>query len=302
MEYIQDFIRYLKFERRYSVHTQKAYEIDLIQFDDYLSKEYECNILYAKDVMVRSWMMTLIEGNCTKRSLNRKLSSIRQFYKYALRNDLLDVNPTLRVISFKSDKKIPSFISKSEISFLFERVNFNQNYQGIRDKSILQMFYNTGIRLSELIALKINDVNFSQKHLKVFGKRSKERIIPLMDSHIRELKDFITLRLSKFKNNEHLFLSASGKILYPKLVYRIVNSYLSEVSVVKQKSPHVLRHAFATHMLNDGADLNAVKDILGHVSLTSTQIYTHNTAEQLKRVYEQAHPRGDSKKGGYYED
>ena len=293
MEYIQEFIRYLKFERRYSVHTQKAYEFDLIQFNDYLSSKYECTIIDAKDVMVRSWMMFLIQGNCTKRSLNRKLSSIRQFYKYALRNDILFVNPTLRLVSLKSDKKIPSFISSSEMSFLLERINFPESYEGKRDKAIIQMFYNTGMRLSELIALKIDDVNFSQKYVKVFGKRAKERIISLLDSHLIDLKVYIDLRSNEFKSVDNLFLTASGKILYPKLVYRMVNSYLSKVTGVKQKSPHLLRHAFATHMLNDGADLNAVKDILGHASLTSTQIYTHNTAEQLKKVYKQAHPRGD---------
>jgi len=293
MEYIQEFIRYLKFEKRYSVHTQKAYEIDLIQFNNYLCLEYECTVIDAQDIMIRSWMMFLIEGNCTKRSLNRKLSSIRQFYKYLLRNDVLFVNPSLRVVSLKSDKKIPSFISDSEMSLLLEQVNFSVSYEGRRDKAILQMFYNTGMRLSELIALKIDDVNFSQKYVKVFGKRAKERIIPLLDSHLIDLKDYLDIRLSEFKCISHLFLTASGKILYPKLVYRMVNSYLGKVTGVKQKSPHVLRHAFATHMLNDGADINAVKEILGHASLTSTQIYTHNSAEQLKKVYKQAHPRGD---------
>mgnify|MGYP001168229794 FL=1 len=293
MEYIQEFIRYLKFERCYSIHTQTAYECDLNQFNDYLTTEYECTLLDAKDIMVRSWMMFLIETNCTKRSLNRKLSSIKQFYKYALRNDILVVNPTLRVVSLKSDKKIPSFISDSEISLLLEQSNFPESYEGKRDKAILQMFYNTGMRLSELIALKIDDINFSQKYVKVFGKRAKERIIPLLDSHIIDLKVFLDLRLKEFKGVDNLFLSVSGEILYPKLVYRMVNSYLSKVTGVKQKSPHMLRHAFATHMLNDGADLNAVKDILGHTSLTSTQIYTHNNVEQLKKVYKQAHPRGD---------
>ena len=179
------------------------------------------------------------------------------------------------------------------MSLLLERINFPESYEGKRDKAIIQMFYNTGMRLSELIALKIDDVNFSQKSVKVLGKRSKERIIPLLDSHLIDLRVYLDLRLSEFKGIDNLFLTASGEILYPKLVYRMVNSYLSKVTGVKQKSPHVLRHAFATHMLNDGADLNAVKDILGHASLTSTQIYTHNTAEQLKKVYKQAHPRGD---------
>jgi len=294
MQYIQEFIRYLKFEKRYSAHTQKAYETDLIQYKDYLEVHYESSVVKANDVMIRSWMMFLIEDSCTKRSLNRKLSSLRQFYKYAVRNDLLENNPMLRVVSMKTDKKIPSFLSESEMTFLLEAVEYSDDYEGKRDQAILQMFYNTGMRLSELIALKVGHIDFSQKHVKVFGKRSKERIIPLLDSHLADLQLYIKFRKQFVANSgPHLFLTASGNILYPKLVYRIVNSYLSRVTGVRQKSPHVLRHAFATHMLNDGADLNAVKEILGHASLTSTQIYTHSSAEQLKKVYKQAHPRGD---------
>jgi len=294
MQYIQEFIRYLKFEKRYSVHTQKAYETDLIQYKDYLEVHYESSVVKATDVMIRSWMMFLIEGFCTKRSLNRKLSSLRQFYKYAVRNDLLENNPMLRVVSMKTDKKIPSFLSESEMTFLLEAVEYPDDYEGKRDQAVLQMFYNTGMRLSELIALKVDDIDFLRKHVKVFGKRSKERIIPLLESHLVDLQLYVKFRKQFAENSDpHLFLTASGDILYPKLVYRIVNSYLSGVTGVRQKSPHVLRHAFATHMLNDGADLSAIKEILGHASLTSTQIYTHNSAEQLKKVYEQAHPRGD---------
>jgi len=294
MQYIQEFIRWLKFEKRYSVHTQKAYEADLVQYKDYLELQYESSLDKATDVMIRSWMMFLIGDSCTRRSLNRKLSSLRQFYKYAVRNDLLENNPMLRVVSMKTDKKIPSFLSESEMTFLLETVEYPDDYEGRRDQAILQMFYNTGMRLSELIALKVDDIDFSQKHIKVFGKRSKERIIPLLDSHLADLQSYIKFKERFIENSgPHLFLTASGDILYPKLVYRIVNSYLSRVTSVRQKSPHVLRHAFATHMLNDGADLNAVKEILGHASLTSTQIYTHSSAEQLKKVYKQAHPRGD---------
>ena len=294
MQYIQEFIRYLKFEKRYSVHTQKAYETDLIQCKDYLELQYESSLVKATDVMIRSWMMFLIEKSCTKRSLNRKLSSLRQFYKYALRNDLLEMNPMLRVVSMKTDKKIPSFLSESEMTFLLEGIEYSDDYEGKRDRAILQMFYNTGMRLSELIALKVDDIDFSQKCIKVFGKRAKERIIPLLRSHLDDLQFYIKSRAMLFGASEpHLFLTVSGDILYPKLVYRIVNSYLSSVTGVRQKSPHMLRHAFATHMLNDGADLNAVKEILGHASLTSTQIYTHSSAERLKKIYKQAHPRGD---------
>jgi len=294
MQYIEEFIRYLKFEKRYSVHTQKAYEVDLIQFKDYLEVHYESSVLDASDVMIRSWMMFLIEDSCSKRSLNRKLSSLRQFYKYAIRNDLIALNPMLRIVSMKTDKKIPAFLSESEMAFLLEKTEYSNDYEGQRDKAVLEMFYSTGMRLSELIDLKINDIDFSGMTVKVFGKRAKERIIPMMKSHLIDLKVFLHLRDQlPLKSDSHLFLTKSGDILYPKLVYRIVNSYLRKVTGVKQKSPHVLRHAFATHMLNDGADLNAIKEVLGHTSLSSTQIYTRSSAERLKEVYKQAHPRGD---------
>jgi integrase/recombinase XerC len=294
MQYIDEFIRYLKFEKRYSVHTQKAYEVDLTQFSDYLGVRYESSVLDATDVMIRSWMMFLIEASCSKRSLNRKLSSLRQFYKYAIRNDLIGLNPMLRIISMKTAKKIPAFLSESEMTFLLEKIEYSNDYEGQRDKAILEMFYSTGIRLSELIGMKISDIDFLSMTVKVFGKRAKERIIPMMKSHLIDLKVFLDLREQlPLKYDSHLFLTLSGDVLYPKLVYRIVNSYLSKVSGVKQKSPHVLRHAFATHMLNDGADLNAIKEILGHTSLSSTQIYTRSSAERLKEIYKQAHPRGD---------
>jgi integrase/recombinase XerC len=294
MQYIEEFIRYLKFEKRYSVHTQKAYEIDLIQYKDYLEVHYESSVLEATGVMIRSWMMFLIEDSCSKRSLNRKLSSLRQFYKYAIRNDIIELSPMLRIVSMKTDKKIPSFLSESEMTFLLEKIEYSNDYEGQRDKAILEMFYSTGIRLSELIGLKISDIDFSRMTVKVFGKRAKERVIPMMKSHLIDLKVFLDLRAQlPSKSDSHLFLTLSGDILYPKLVYRIVNSYLSKVTGMKQKSPHVLRHAFATHMLNDGADLNAIKEILGHTSLSSTQIYTRSSAERLKAIYKQAHPRGD---------
>lgn len=294
MQYIDEFIRYLKFEKRYSVHTQKAYEVDLTQFSDYLGVHYESTVLDATDVMIRSWMMFLIEASCSKRSLNRKLSSLRQFYKYAIRNDLIKLNPMLRIVSMKTDKKIPAFLSESEMIFLLEKIEYSNDYEGQRDKAILEMFYSTGIRLSELIGMKISDIDFLSMTVKVFGKRAKERIIPMMKSHLIELKVFLDLREQlPLKYDSHMFLTLSGDVLYPKLVYRIVNSYLSKVTGMKQKSPHVLRHAFATHMLNDGADLNAIKEILGHTSLSSTQIYTRSSAERLKEIYKQAHPRGD---------
>ena len=294
MQYIEDFIRYLKFEKRYSIYTQKAYKTDLVQFKDYLELYYESSLLDAIDVMIRSWMMFLIENSCSRRSLNRKLSSLRQFYKYAIRNDLIKLNPMLRIVSMKTDKKIPIFLNETEMTFLLEKMDYSKDYEGQRDKAILEMFYSTGMRLSELINLRISDIDFSSMTVKVFGKRAKQRVIPMMKSHLVNLKVFLDLRDQlPLKSDSHLFLTKSGDILYPKLVYRIVNHYLGKVTGVKQKSPHILRHAFATHMLNDGADLNAIKEVLGHTSLSSTQIYTRSSAERLKEVYKQAHPRGD---------
>ena len=294
MQNIQAFLNYLQFEKRYSPHTLTAYRTDLLQFNEYLSKQYECTVFSAGAVMVRSWMMTLIEGGCSKRSLNRKLTSLRQFYKYSLRNNLIDADPMLRVVSMKVDKTIPSFITKDEMTYLLDVKKFTNDFEGVRDKMILELFYSTGIRLSELIALNVNDIDYVNKQIKVFGKRSKERIIPLLDTCLDSLRFYVeSYRFEVVKEDVSLFLTKSGNVLYPKLVYRIVNSYLGDVTGVKQKSPHILRHAFATHMLNEGADLNAIKEILGHSSLTSTQIYTRSSAERLKEIYKQAHPRGD---------
>lgn len=294
MQNIQAFLEYLQFEKRYSPHTLTAYRIDLLQFNEYLIKQYESSIVVARAAMVRSWMMSLIEGGCSKRSLNRKLTSLRQFYKYSLRNNLICVDPMLKVVSMKVDKTIPSFITKDEMTYLLDVKKFTNDFEGVRNKMILNLFYSTGIRLSELIALKVCDVDYVNKQMKVFGKRSKERIIPLLDSCLNSLMFYVeSYRTPVEKDDVSLFLTKSGNVLYPKLVYRIVNSYLGDVTGVKQRSPHVLRHAFATHMLNDGADLNAIKEILGHSSLTSTQIYTRSSAERLKEIYKQAHPRGN---------
>ena len=293
MSYTQDFVDYLKFEKRYSEHTYNAYESDLNQFENYLISHYEVSIEQVGSEMIRSWMMFLISASCSKRSLNRKLSSLRQFFKYLIKVNVIRVHPMIRIVSLKTGKKIPSLISVQEMEFLLDKVIYTDDYPGKRDRGIIEMFYNTGIRLSELIALKVQDIDFSQSQLKVFGKRSKERMIPLLVPHLISLRIYIQCKKELFQGSDHLFTTNSGDILYPKLVYRIVNSYLQRVTGLHQKSPHVLRHAFASHMLNDGADLNAVKEILGHASLTSTQIYTHSSVEHLKAIYKQAHPRGD---------
>jgi integrase/recombinase XerC len=294
MQNIEVFLNYLKFEKRYSSHTIVAYKTDLIQFNAYITEQYDSVLFTVNKPMIRSWMMLLIGAGCTKRTLNRKLTSLRQFYRFSLRNDLTAIDPMVKISSVKSGKSIPSFITKNEMIYLLEKLKFPNDFVGVRDKMILEMFYSTGIRLSELINLKISDVDYQSKSIKVFGKRSKERIIPVLESHLASLRhyhDNFRLKINSVETN--LFLTKSGNILYPKLVYRMVNSYLSVVTGVQKKSPHVLRHAFATHMLDDGADLNAIKEILGHSSLTSTQIYTKTSSERLKEIYKQAHPRGD---------
>jgi len=294
MTHIETFIRYLSFEKRSSVHTLKAYQNDLIQFRDYLELHNETSVLEVTDVMLRSWIMSLVEANSSRRTVNRKLSSLRGFYNYAIRQDWLQVNPMLKVTSLKTEKKIPSFLTEAEMTLLLDATEFPDSYEGKRDQLILEVFYHTGMRLSELIGLKISDIDFDKKTIKVFGKRSKQRIIPVLDNLLALINRYLDLSIEHgVASSQYLFSNKSGKLLYPKFVYGIVNSYLSNVTSVKQKSPHVLRHAFATHMLNDGADLNAIKEILGHTSLTSTQIYTHSSAEHLKNVYKQAHPRGD---------
>ncbi len=298
MQLIEEFLDYLKYEKRYSDHTIKAYRFDLINFKLYLRKSYESDLMQLNDEMIRAWMMQVISSGISKRTLNRKMSSIRGFYKYAFKTQLIDLNDLSVLKSFKINKHLPSIISKDEINYLLDNHLFENNYQGCRDKSILEMFYFTGIRLSELIGLKVYDLDFNLKQVKVLGKRSKERLIPLLDVHISHLKSYLECRSNAIDaNNKFLYLTNSGDVLYPKLVYRIVNSYLSKVTGVKQKSPHVLRHAFATHMLDEGADLNAIKEVLGHSSLSSTQVYTSNSVERLKKIYEQAHPRGN-KDGG----
>jgi len=294
MQKYQNFLDYLQFEKRYSSYTIVAYRTDLLQFKGYISEQYELDLFEVESVIVRSWMMSLIENGCSKRSLNRKLSSLRQFYKYSVRNNLVQVDPIAKISSLKVSKSIPSFLTKVEMEGLLDYKEYPPTFEGERDKMILEMFYSTGIRLSELINIKLTDIDYDAKQLKIFGKRSKERIIPLLNNHLESLKLYVqNYRIKERSTCTNLFISKSGNVLYPKLVYRIVNSYLSEVTGVKQKSPHTLRHAFATHMLNDGADLNAIKEILGHSSLTSTQIYTRSSVERLKQIYKQAHPRGD---------
>jgi len=289
------FINYLKFEKRYSPHTITAYKKDLEQFDSFLKSEYEVTKAdYVSYQMVRSWIVGLMEQDISARSVNRKLSALKSYFKYMKKEGYIRENPMPMIQSPKTSKRLPVFVDPESMETLFSSEIFDDGFEGIRDRLILEMFYMTGIRLSELINLKDSDIDFYQQNIKVLGKRNKERLVPISPGLINSIKKYLEIRnksVEVIEQNDYFYVTIKGKKLYEKLAYRIVNSYLGKVSTLKKKSPHVLRHTFATHMLNNGADLNAIKEILGHSSLAATQVYTHNTIEKLKNIYNQAHPR-----------
>ena len=290
ISYIDQFLEYLKIEKRYSLHTISSYETDLNQFDDYLINSYE-SVLF-KDVNLthlRSYMVALLELQLAKSSVARKISSIKSFYKF-LKEQVVQSSPVQLLETPKIDKRLPTFLKEDEMINLFDEIKFEDSFGGLRDKLLLALFYQTGIRLSELIGLKNQDIR--NQEIKVLGKRNKERIIPISDTIAQLIKKYLDLKTQSLFKSNSFFVSDQGNILYDKFVYRKVNYYLSMVSSKQKKSPHVLRHTFATHMLNNGADLNAIKEILGHENLSATQVYTHNTFQKLKSIHKQSHPRG----------
>ena len=315
------FIDYLRFEKRFSPHTIQAYKHDLDQFTSYLYSQYQVSALSTADhIMIRSWSVSLLEQHLASRSVNRKLSTLKSFYHFCLRIGEIDSNPTLKVISPRVSKHLPVFIEKEKLEKLFNGADFGAGFESLRDRLMIMMLYATGMRRAELIGIRISDIEFTKSTLKVLGKRNKERIIPLgsylcnqIDIYIKERniiidqtscstvlsesspqskENFLNAeRKPGQNNNDFLFVSSVGHKLDARQVYAIVHRYLSLVSSQSKLSPHVLRHTFATHMLNEGADLNAIKELLGHTSLAATQVYTHNTIEKLKLIYKQAHPR-----------
>jgi len=293
--YSEKFIQYITFEKRYSPNTIIAYQKDLYQFFDFIAGKYNIkNIHDINHSIIRSWIVHLANDSISARSINRKLSTLKTFYKFLLKENLIKQNPLTKILPPKTKKRLPEFVNREKMDLLFDQVEFGDNFRGIRDKLIIEIFYFTGMRLSEMINLTDTDVDIKNLKVKVLGKRNKERIIPFCN----ELRDLI-IQYKEVRNKEieitepinYFIVTEKGEKIYKKLVYRIVNSYLSKVSTLQKKSPHVLRHTFATHMLNNGADLNAIKEILGHANLAATQIYTHNTIEKLKTIYKQAHPR-----------
>lgn len=292
---VERFIDHIRYERRYSPNTLKAYTKDLNQFFAYITGQYEIdNINQVDHHIIRSWIVSLINTDYTNRSINRKISSLKTYYRFLLKEKKVNHNPLNRVISPKTSKRLPQFLEQSSTEKLFSEFEFENNFIGIRDKTILEVFYATGIRLTELIELKETDINFESQTIKVLGKRNKERLVPFnnkLGNHIQSYLDMKHMEFEGSENNTHLFVTNTGKKAYPKMIYRVVNNYLSRVSTLDKKSPHILRHTFATHMLNTGADLNAIKEILGHANLSATQVYTHNTIGQLKSIHKNSHPR-----------
>ena len=285
----EKFINYLSSEKRFSVHTITSYSNDINQFFLFLSEEYKITseLSEVNFQIVRSWIASLLEKGVAPRSVNRKISTLKTFFKFLIREGVIQESPMLKVVAPKSKKRLPLFVEEDQIESLLNGVEFDDGFIGERDKLIIELFYVTGIRLSELINIKISDLNFDNNLVKVLGKRNKERLIPLSTRIVKELQFFI----ENYKIDNYLFTNLGGTKVYTKLVYRVVNKYIGKISSINKKSPHVLRHTFATHMLNNGADINAIKELLGHANLSATQVYTHNTIEKLKSVYKQAHPR-----------
>ncbi|MCF8364731.1 MAG: tyrosine-type recombinase/integrase [Bacteroidales bacterium] len=292
----QDFIQYITHEKRYSRHTITSYDTDLKQFQDFILSQFGViNLKNADHYIVRSWLVDLLEKKNSTLTINRKISCLKSFYKYLLRDGHVSSNPMLKVIAPKTGKKVPEFVKEKDMEMLLQNIDFGNDFEGIRNKLIIETFYTTGIRVSELNNIKITDVNLEAETIKIHGKRDKERLIPISGYLAESIKKFITIRDSIFNKSEeskpYLFITSRGKQTYSRLIYRIIYKYISYVSTNSKKSPHTLRHSFATVMLNKGAELNAIKELLGHSNLSATQVYTHNSIEKLKTIYKQAHPR-----------
>ena len=287
--HVSHFLNFLTKEKRYSQHTIKCYKNDLLEFSNYSHKHFDLSIDLVTHRIVRSWLAKMMEDGYKPRSIHRKSSALKSFYKFLMVKGIVHKSPMDLVILPKLDKNLPKFVEEKSLELLLEELEFSDDFEGKRDKLILDVFYQTGIRQSELIELTLKDISFSQNQIKVLGKRNKERIIPISPKLFETINSYMSYRNSA--THENLFLTMSGKKLYPKLVYNIVHKHLSKVTTLYQRSPHVLRHSFATHMLNNGAELNSIKELLGHVNLSATQIYTHTSIEKIKSIYKQAHPR-----------
>lgn len=295
MDNLYHFLEYLISEKHFSEHTKIAYENDITSFQVFLKKEYELDeVTQCTHLMIRSWAAEMMNEKQKTTTIRRKLSALKSFFRFLEREQIIDANPMQKVITPKLTKPLPDFIPESQVENLFDPHLFPEDFSGIRDRLMLEMLYATGIRRSELICLKDTDIDLQQNQIRVLGKGNKERIIPLINMMIPLILAYRQERDRLFERKTNcFFITDSGNKLYDKFVYRKAQHYISLITTTKHNSPHVLRHTFATHLLNEGAEINAVKELLGHASLAATQVYTHNTAEKLKKVYRQAHPRAN---------
>ena len=289
---LKSFFDYLEIEKKYSSNTIEAYRNDLNVFARFLIDEFDVtNINNTNYTYIRSWIVDLVNKGISNRSINRKITSLNSYFKFVLKIDLINENPLTNHKALKTQKKIQLPFSENEMLSVLDLDNYEDNFTGIRDRLIIDLFYTTGIRRIELIQLKISDLNINNKRLKVLGKRNKERIIPLIDSTINILNKYLSYRDELKSEETFLFITNKGKPVYEKLIYRIINKYFDTISTKVKKSPHIIRHSFATHLLNNGADLNSVKDLLGHSSLAATQVYTNRSIDEIKKVFAKSHPR-----------
>lgn len=292
---ITQHLDYLRFERRMSPNTVIAYQGDLEQFAQYAEQAFQISDLLAVDAdVIRTWILTMMEEGITTRSINRKISCLKSFFNYHLKVGHITENVMRKVVAPKVSKRLPHFVEKNDMEKLFSSDLFEENFEGCRDRAIMELFYTTGMRLSELLNIKLSDIDFYEQNVKVLGKRNKERIIPISNVAKSALEKYFSVYEEQFgemNKNCCIFVTDKNKKMYPKAIYNIVRKYLDCVTTIDKRSPHVLRHTFATHLLNNGADINAIKEILGHSSLAATQVYTHNSIEKLKSIYKQAHPR-----------
>ncbi len=289
---INSFLDYLTLEKKYSKHTTIAYRNDIISFQKFCNEEFE--ILKLENVeynQIRSWIVSLVNLGCSNRTINRKISALKTFYLFLQKTKQIKLNPLAKHKSLKTAKEIQIPFSKKEIDLVLNKETDKTDFESVRDLLIVEMFYSTGIRRSELINLKISDIDVGNQSVKVVGKRNKERSIPLISCVKKSIENYLPLRNKLNSDTPYIFITKKGKKTYDSLVYRIINHYFSGVSSKTKKSPHIIRHSFATHLLNEGANLNSIKELLGHSSLASTQIYAHSSLEKIKKMYNQAHPR-----------